>query len=116
LGILDAEPELLPAGKEPVPIAWEAVAVSDFGFHLFMQLCARESLPQVPEYVGATEEEKIGFRKLIDARITGYDDNQITLLTKCAMYVTAPDGNTYIGENDTGRLSAWLEKTFPSAQ
>jgi hypothetical protein len=105
--------ELLPAGEEPEPAAWEPIAVSDFGLHVFTQLCARESLSQVPEYTGATEQEKKEFQKMIDARIIGYDADKIVLLTNCAMCVTAPDGNTYIGENAAGRLSAWLEKTFP---
>jgi len=98
----------------PDTTGWRPVAISEFGLHVFTQLCARESLPQVPEYAGATEQEKEEFKNLIDARIMGYDADKIVLLTNCAMCVVAPDGNTYIGENDTGRLSAWLEKTFPS--
>jgi hypothetical protein len=108
-------PQLFPAGEEPKPVTWEPVAVTDFGFYVFSQLCARESLPQVPEYTGATAEEKREFQKMIEARIIGYEGDQITLLTNRAMCVTGPDGNTYIGENDTGRLSAWLERTFPRA-
>jgi len=105
-------PQLLPAGEEPEPLTWEPVAISDFGFYVFSQLCARESLPQVPEYTGATTAEKKEFQTMIDARIIGYDADQITLLTNRAMCVTAPDGKTYVGENDAGRLSAWLEKKF----
>ncbi len=57
-------------------------------------------MPQVPEYTGSTEEEKKEFQRMIRARIIGYDADQITLLTNRAMCVTAPDGNTYIGENE----------------
>jgi hypothetical protein len=106
-------PELPPGGEEPAPFAWEPVAVSEFGAHVFMQLCARDSLPQIAEDTGATEQEKQEFQKMIDARIIGYDADKIVLLTNCAMSVIAPDGNTYIAENNTGRLTAWLQKKFP---
>lgn len=106
-------PKLLPSDQKQEAAAWEPVAVSKFGFCVFTKLCACESLPQVPEYTGATEQEKNEFQKMIDARIIGYDADKIVLLTNRAMCVIASDGNAYIGENATGRLSAWLEKTFP---
>jgi hypothetical protein len=106
------EPKLLPADQEPPTPIWEPIAVSAFGFYLFTQLCAKESLPRAPEYTGATTQEKDEFQKMLDARIIGYDNDKIVLLTDRADCVFAPDGNTYIGENDTGRLSAWLEKMF----
>ena len=106
-------PKLLPANEMPQMALWEPVAVSVFGFYLFYQLCAHESLPQLPEYTGATEQEKEEFQRLVQARIIGYDADKIVLLTDRAECVFAPDGNAYIGENATGRLIAWLKKTFP---
>jgi hypothetical protein len=106
-------PELLPSNEILQPASWKPVAVSEFGFYVFSELCARQSLPQVPEYTGATEQEKEEFQRMINARIIGYDGDNIVLLTDSAMSVIAPDGNSYVGENSTGRLSAWLEKTFP---
>jgi hypothetical protein len=108
--------ELLPPNEMPRTASWEPVAVSDFGFYVFNELCARQSLPQVSQYTGATEQEKEEFQKLVKARIIGYDADKIVLLTDCAMCVFAPDGNAYIGENASGRLLAWLKKTFPRLQ
>jgi hypothetical protein len=106
------EPKLLPADQEPATPIWAPLAVSEFGFYLFTQLCAKESLPRVPEHTGTTTQEKDEFQKMLDARIIGYDNDKIVLLTDRAECVFAPDGSAYIGENDTGRLSAWLEKMF----
>jgi len=106
-------PKLPPSNEMPQPASWKPVTVSEFGFYVFSELCAHQSLPQVPEYTGATEQEKEEFQRMIDARIIGYDGDNIVLLTDSAMCVIAPDGNSYVGENSTGRLSAWVEKTFP---
>lgn len=106
------KPELLPSSQEPTPRTWEPIVVSNFGFYLFTQLCSRESLPRVAEHTGKTAHEREEFQKMIDARIIGYDGDKIVLLTNRAECVIAPDGNAYIGENDTGRLSAWLKNRF----
>ena len=100
--------------ENPASLTWEPVCVSDFGHGLFYELCKQESLPQLPEYVGRTEEEKAEFQKMIEARIIGYDGERIVLLTMQAEALIAPDGKAYIGENAHGRLSAWLHKTFPT--
>jgi hypothetical protein len=105
------EPPLLE--QKPNPVTWEPIAVTDFGYFLFHELCVHESLPQSPEYIGTTKEEKEEFQKMINARIIGYDGDKIVLLTSQARSVIAPDGNTYVGENVAGRLSAWLKKMFP---
>lgn len=106
-------PEPPPPEQKQKTLTWEPIAVTDFGYFLFHELCVHESLPQSPEYMGRTEEERAEFQKMVDARIAGYDGEKIVLLTDQAMSAVAPDGNTYIGENATGRLSAWLRKMFP---
>ena len=106
------KPKLLPADQEPPTAMWEPIAVSEFGFYLFTKLCAEHSLPRLSEYTGTTSLEKDEFQKMLDARIIGYDNDQIVLLTDRAECIFAPDGNAYIGENNTGRLSAWLKKMF----
>jgi hypothetical protein len=97
----------------PAPMTWEPVSVSNFGHYLFYELCMHKSLPQLPEYLGATEEERADFQKMMEARVIGYDGDKIVLLTSRAEAMFGPDGNIYIGENANRRLSAWFDKTFP---
>ncbi|ABF40666.1 conserved hypothetical protein [Candidatus Koribacter versatilis Ellin345] len=105
-------PDLSKKSDLPEPGYWEPVAVSEYGFYVFNLLCQREKLPRTEEFMGQTAEEKAEFQLLLDRRIIGFDGDQIVLLTNQAQCVFAPDGQAYVGENDTGRLTAWLRKRF----
>lgn len=105
-------PELGQTPTDAEPPTWCPLMVSNFGLFVFHELCARGTLPQTPQYTGSTDQEQADFKNMLEYRIVGYDGDKIVLLTDGAMAVIGPDGNAYIGENNSGQLMAWVMKTF----
>lgn len=97
----------------PATEAWEPVELNLFQYAIINALCQEDIDLNEPEFIAAVEAEGLtveGFVSgLIKTCLVARTGDQLTLTTTECACVTLPDGRFIAGENNTGRLSRWVD-------
>lgn len=93
---------------------WQPVELDDVQFAVVERLCSEDVSITDPELLAYLEtqgrERDVFFQSLINTTLVARDGERLVLTTReCAIFLL-PDGRTVAGENNTGRLTRWLER------
>lgn len=96
--------------EEPIKtVEWEPHFVSPFQFTIVNWLCKHEFISvDDPLLADLSPEEESDFKLIFDWRLVGREGGNIVLLTRACQCVILPDGRFAVGDNSSGRLSAWI--------
>jgi hypothetical protein len=95
--------------QEPTPrVEWQPHFVSLFQFTIMNALCQRDEIPLTdPLFQDLSAEESEDLKQLFELRLIGREVNNLVLLTRLCRCLITPDGRFAIGDDSSGRFSAW---------
>jgi hypothetical protein len=97
----------------PATEPWEPVELDAFQHVIISELCKEDIDVTEPAFTAAVAREGLAMDAfiagLIATRLVARDGDRLTLTTKQCSCVILPDGRYVAAENNTGRLSRWLD-------
>jgi hypothetical protein len=100
--------------------AWEPVYLDAEQFTVVDRLCREDVSMNDPELLGflgrAKRNPEDFFQSLIDTSLVARKGNKLTLTTTLCQTVILPDGKFIAAENNNGRLTRWLARTFKTVE
>jgi hypothetical protein len=98
--------------QEPTPrVEWRPHFVSVFQFTIMNVLCERDEIPLTdPLLQDLSAEESEGLNQLFELRLIGRETNNLVLLTRLCRCLITPDGRFAVGDDSSGRFSAWTRR------
>jgi hypothetical protein len=90
---------------------WRPFEVSLGQFIVINKLCANESLSlDHPIVAGLVAEDPEGVNRLVTMRLVAVQGNELVLLTRRCLCAILPSGEYVVGDNSSGRMTAWMAR------
>ncbi len=98
--------------QEPTPrVEWQPHFVSVFQFKIMNTLCQRDEIPLTdPLLLDLSAKESEDLNQLFELRLIGRETNNLVLLTRLCRCPIIPDGRFAVGDDSSGRFSAWTRR------
>jgi len=93
------------------PREWEPHIVSLYQFTVVNALCREGALPlDHPSLVDLTGDENVELQELFEKRLIARNGDNLVLLTRRCRCVIMPKEGYVVGDDSSGRLTAWVMK------
>lgn len=94
---------------------WEPAQLTDEGFVLVQRLCAGSQVlwddPELLAFLASRGVDSAELKaSLLDTGLVAMSGQEMELITELCQCVTMPDGTLVAGENNTGRLTRWVQR------
>lgn len=95
-------------------VGWEPAVLDTYQHHLVTLLCKKDVAiddPDLLQFLSENDQEPQSFFKsLIETGLVAIDANRLVLTTTALQVMVLPDGRFVAADNNTGRLTRWVEK------
>jgi len=97
--------------EQSPPRQWEPFVVTEAQFKVMNALCIEGKLSlDHPLIRDLSVNEKLDLNALFDMRLIAKKDDGIVLLTRLCRCAIMPSGVLVVGDDSSGRMTAWVER------
>jgi hypothetical protein len=103
--------------QDPPPRDWKPFVVSPGQFAVMNALCVEGSLSLEDTRIRELSmHENTALDELCEMRLVAKEGSRIVLLTRLCRCVIMPSGELIVGEDSSGRMTAWVEREMTKAR